>query len=273
MIGSSSCLIDNKALILSISVLCKDYFSLAEINRLFIYAGADETWKADLERASGSQRMDRVNEWVVGIRKNASKESADRILANVSIMILNEYDPDTTETGILRDAIDGDAVPNIVHSSGHKIMPHGIEELLEIIIKGLSRAMYPFCNRRKGKPIVQFSDEYDIQDLFHTLLLPWVNDIRAEEHTPSFAGASARPDFELREHSIICELKYVRDRSHAKRVCDELLVDISRYGETGDWQTLYIIVYDPGKHLRNPAGLKSDLESKSEKLNVNAFIL
>ena len=78
--------------------------------------------------------------------------------------------------------------------------------------------MYPFRNRRKNKAAVQFSDEYDLQDLFHALLRPWVKDIRPEEYTPSYVGSSTRMDFLLREHKIVCELKFVRSASHAKKV-------------------------------------------------------
>ena len=273
MINSPVSLADNKALILSSSVLCKDYFSLAEINRFFIYAGADESWKDELESVSTSQRMDRVNEWVSGIRRNAPEELANTIIGSVSKMILNEYDPDNTESGILREIIDGDHMVNAVLFSRQQIVPHGIEELLEIIIYGLPRAKLPLAKRRSGKPAIRLADEYDVQDLFNALLQPWVKDIRAEEYTPSYAGTSTRMDFLLNEHKIVCEIKFVRDDSHAKKVGDELIIDIAHYRQHPNCETLYAIIYDASELIRNPDGLQSDIESQSDSLDVKVFII
>ncbi len=270
---STETLIDNRVLVHSLGVLSKDYCVIGKIDDLFLYAGAERNWRCEFRQEGSSQRVHRVTEWVAGIRKNASLEAADRIMRSYAELLLRDINVDTVETYLVQQALDGHHSTDSASAFPTSVIPTDVHQLLERVIKGLPRAIYPFRNRRKNKVAIEFSDEYDVQDLFYTLLLPWVDDIRAEEHTPSFAGSSARPDFELRAHSIICELKYIRDRSHAKKVCDELLVDISRYGETGDWQTLYIIIYDPGKHLRNPAGVKADLESKSDKLEIKTYIL
>ena len=272
MDDSSEALIHNRVLIHNLGNLCKGCY-IAEIDKLFRYAGANKDWRRDLPREIDSQRMHRLNEWVDGIKDNASKELSDSILKRFAEFLLKNVENDSTESYIVRQILEGQSPLESASNSTERLVPSNIDELLARVIKGLPRAMYPFRNRRKNKVAIEFTDEYDIQDIFHALLLPWVEDIRAEEHTPSFAGSSARPDFELRKHGVICEVKFVRSRSHAKGVGDELLIDIARYGNTGDWLTLYAIVYDPGKHLRNPAGLKSDLESENEKLTVKAFIL
>jgi hypothetical protein len=63
--------------------------------------------------------------------------------------------------------------------------PSSVEELLQTIIQGLPRAMHPLTHRRKGVANLSFESEYDIQDLLHALLRPWIADIRPEEFTPS----------------------------------------------------------------------------------------
>ena len=271
--GSANALIDNRVLVHSLGVLSKDFCVIGKIDDLFLYAGAERNWRSELRQEGSSQRAHRVVEWVAGIRKNASVKAADRILRSYADLLLKDIDVDTVETYLVQQALDGHPSTESANAFPSSVIPSDVPQLLERVIKGLPRAMYAFRNRRKGKVAIEFSDEYDVQDLFYTLLLPWVDDIRAEEHTSSFAGASARPDFELRQYDILCEVKFVRDRSHAKRVNDELLIDITRYGNAGDWQTLYAIIYDPGKHLRNPAGLKADLESANEKLDVKTFVL
>ena len=58
--------------------------------------------------------------------------------------------------------------------------PSDIEELLQRLIRGLPRAMHPLAYRRKDARSLLFESEYDIQDLLHSQLRPWVADIRPE---------------------------------------------------------------------------------------------
>lgn len=134
--------------------------------------------------------------------------------------------------------------------------------------------MYPLQNRRKDAPCsMQFDNEYDVQDLLHALLRPWIKDIRPEEYTPSYAGSSTRIDFVLADHCIVIEVKYVRDQAHAKKVGDELIIDIAKYRTHPQCRQLWIVVYDSGKLIRNPEGLISDLERHTESIKVRTFIL
>src|SRR5262249_14391210 len=130
--------------------------------------------------------------------------------------------------------------------------PAEIEELLDILIKGLRRSMYPLTHRRKGAQALSFSTEYDVQDLLHVLLRPWVADIRPEEFTPSYAGSSTRMDFLLFAHKTVIELKFVRDRNHAKKIGDELIVDIDHYRQHQDCSRLWCVIFDQDHFLTNP---------------------
>lgn len=140
--------------------------------------------------------------------------------------------------------------------------PRSIEELLEVLVKGLRRAMHPLTHRRKGANTLSFSVEYDVQDLLHSLLRPWVADIRPEEFTPSYAGSSTRMDFLLPAHSLVLEIKIVRDRAHGKNIGDELIIDIEHYRRHPNCKTLWCVIYDPQAFLTNAEGLKKDLEGK-----------
>ncbi len=157
------------------------------------------------------------------------------------------------------------------------VKPSNVEELLEIIIKGLRRAMHPLTHRRKGAQSLAFANEYDVQDLLHALLRPWIIDIRAEEFTPSYAGSSTRMDFLLPAHRLIIETKIVRDRSHAKKVGDELIIDIDHYRKHPDCQRLWCVIYDPDQLITNAGGLKIDLEGsrviRDQTVDVRLFIL
>lgn len=147
------------------------------------------------------------------------------------------------------------------------IQPSSIDELLEVLVKGLPRAIYPLQHRRKGSRNLSFTSEYDIQDLLHALLRPWVADVRPEEFTPSYAGSSTRMDFLLPEHSLVIETKLVRDKTHATKIGDELIIDIDHYRTHPNCSKLWCIVYDPNHYIQNVGGLVRDLagESKNEK--------
>lgn len=160
---------------------------------------------------------------------------------------------------------------------GEPKRPSSLEELLQIIIRGLPRAMHPLTHRRKGVTSLSIESEYDIQDLLHSQLRPWVADIRPEEFTPSYAGSSTRMDFLLPEHFLVLETKKVRDKTHAKGIGDELIIDIEHYRRHSKCDRLWCVVYDPLHLIPNPSGLINDLEgtraTPDGRLQVRVFIV
>ncbi|ODS32894.1 MAG: hypothetical protein SCARUB_02000 [Candidatus Scalindua rubra] len=54
-------------------------------------------------------------------------------------------------------------------------------------------------NRFNNRPTLEIEDEYDVQDLLHSLLKIYFDDIRVEEWVPSYAGSSSRIDFLLKK--------------------------------------------------------------------------
>jgi hypothetical protein len=155
--------------------------------------------------------------------------------------------------------------------------PSSVEELLNVIVRGLPRAMYHLQHRRKGATSLTFLSEYDIQDLLHALLRPWISDVRPEEYTPSYAGSSTRMDFLLADHSLVIETKLVRDKQQAVRIGDELILDIDHYRAHPGCSILWCVIYDPNHYIQNVGGLVRDLEgvSKNEKgtLTTKVFVL
>ena len=155
--------------------------------------------------------------------------------------------------------------------------PAKVEELLEVIVRGLRRSMHPLTHRRKGTQPLSFGSEYDVQDLLHALLRPWISDIRPEEFTPSYAGSSTRMDFLLPAHKLVIETKIVRDRAHAKRVGDELIIDIEHYRRHPSCLSLWCVIYDPDHLITNADGLKTDLQglrsTPDGKVSVRMFVL
>jgi hypothetical protein len=129
--------------------------------------------------------------------------------------------------------------------------------------------------RREGRSTLEIEDEYDVQDLFHSILWLFFADIRPEEYTPSYAGGSSRMDFLLKKEKIAVETKMTRKGKGTEdnRIGQELLLDIERYQEHPDCATLICFVYDPGGRVGNPLGITTDLMKKNTtKLKIRVFI-
>jgi hypothetical protein len=168
--------------------------------------------------------------------------------------------------------------PSVIRPiNGGPRKPADIEELLAVLVKNLRRAMNPLTQRRKGSICLSFETEYDVQDLLHALLRPWVSDIRPEEFTPSYAGSSTRMDFLLPAHKLVLELKFVRDANHAAKIGNELIIDIEHYRRHSGCDSLWCVVYDSNHLIVNADGLKKDLEgerkTKDGTVDVRVFVL
>lgn len=119
------------------------------------------------------------------------------------------------------------------------------------------------CKRYKRRKTIHIRDEYDAQDLLYALLQIQFNDIRREEYTPQYAGASARMDILLKNEQIVVELKMTREDISEKEIGRQLIDDIARYSGHADCKTLVCFIYDPGRMISNPNGLVRDLEVQS----------
>ena len=108
--------------------------------------------------------------------------------------------------------------------------------------------------RHANRSTIEIVDEYDVQDLLHALLRLHFDDVRAEEWTPTYAGAASRMDL------------------GAKEVGEQLMIDIERYTAHPDCDTLICFVYDPEGRVANPVGIERDLNRETDALKVMTII-
>lgn len=118
--------------------------------------------------------------------------------------------------------------------------------------------------RYNNRETLNVNDEYDVQDLLSALLKLHFDDVRPEEWTPSYAGGAVRMDFLLKDCSTVIEVKKTRKSMTAKDLGEQLIIDREKYKSHPDCKTLYCFVYDPDGFLRNPVGIKRDLEAGNE---------
>ena len=126
--------------------------------------------------------------------------------------------------------------------------------------------------RHGGRDAVSIQDEYDVQDLFHAILLLHFDDVRAEEVTPSYAGNSSRVDFYLPAARLMVEVKMTRQSLRQRQVADELIEDAARYAAMERVDTLVCLVYDPSNLCHNPTALEHDVAESGRKLAVHAVV-
>jgi len=126
--------------------------------------------------------------------------------------------------------------------------------------------------RHDNRETLKIEDEYDVQDLFHSLLKIFFNDIRPEEWTPSYAGGSSRMDFILKNEKIVVETKKTRHGLKDIRLGEELIIDIEKYKNHPDCKTLFCFVYNPDGLLDNPSAIENDLTRQEEGIDVIVLV-
>jgi hypothetical protein len=110
------------------------------------------------------------------------------------------------------------------------------------------------------RPTLTVNDEYDVQDLLHSLLHIEFSDIRAEESTPSYAATTKRIDFLLYPEEILIEVKKTRAGLKQREVVNELTIDIATYKAHPKAKHLVCVIWDVDNFLQNPVALKTDIE-------------
>jgi hypothetical protein len=134
---------------------------------------------------------------------------------------------------------------------------HEIAASLPTSIKSLTDrgALTPFA----------VESERDLQDVLLLILRSIFQDTRREDWTPSAAGNAKRIDIVIPSARLLVETKFVRDRRHAKRIADELRVDIESYHHHPACGTFFGFVWDPQRFMDDPAQLEQDLSAPRTK--------
>lgn len=147
-----------------------------------------------------------------------------------------------------------------------------LQELLALLRRFPQFAMQLERPQRE-RAALTIGDEYDVQHLVKSILLLFTDDVRAEEWTPSWAGASARMDFLLKRERIAVEIKKTRGGLGPRKLGEELSTDGAHYKGHSDVDVLVCFVYDPENVVTNPRGFEDDVTSlTSESLRVVAIV-
>lgn len=144
---------------------------------------------------------------------------------------------------------------------------------IQVITSRFHAVVIQLRQRYENRASLDVKDEYDVQDLFHSLLNLYFNDIRKEEWIPSYAGGASRIDFFLPEISAVIEIKRSRQSMSTKDLGEQLIVDIAKYKRHPQCSRLICFVYDPEGRVNNPRGLENDLSNCDNDIDVRTIIV
>lgn len=144
---------------------------------------------------------------------------------------------------------------------------------IEVIANRFHAVVMQLRQRHDNRNTIDVNDEYDVQDLFHSLLRLYFNDIRPEEWVPSYAGGASRSDFLLPEINTVIELKKTRKSMSTKDLGEQLIVDIAKYKNHPQCRRLICFVYDPEGRVTNPRGIEKDLSDCERDIDVRTIIV
>lgn len=151
-----------------------------------------------------------------------------------------------------------------------------VQNLLVALDKTVNRfhaVVMQLRDRHSQRPTLDVNDEYDVQDLMHSLLRINFDDVRAEEWVPSYAGAASRTDFLLPQIETVVEIKKTRQGLNARAVGEQLIIDIAKYKRHPQCRLLVCFVYDPEGRIANPSGIENDLNSGDHGIEVRVSIV
>ena len=116
---------------------------------------------------------------------------------------------------------------------------------------------------------IRIGNEYDLQRMVYSILLPIFPTIRQEVNSDNGYGGM-RADIYLEDYSLIIETKCTRDSMSEKRLLDELGADIFHYKV----KTVFILIFDKTGIIKNPVVFERAFKRDKDKYDktVRLFI-
>jgi|WetSurMetagenome_2_1015567.scaffolds.fasta_scaffold273587_1 hypothetical protein len=119
--------------------------------------------------------------------------------------------------------------------------------------------------RRKGKTPYSIEDEYDVQDLLFSIFKSHYQYADRESPASSVGKGSTVIDIVIPEHSIVIEIKIIKETSKEKSIIEELKIDFESYFTHKACKNLIAFIYDPNTVIKDPDKIINDLSGNRTK--------
>lgn len=241
---------------------CVDYYTGEPSINILIKKGKDALYydEIDVIKYTITELIEWYDNNIVKICSNEYIDNKDVHKKNINI--LKE----------LQEFAESDDFDPPAHKRASTFKETALDKLI-VLISRFHLIAKQLRHRYDSRSTLDISDEYDVQDLLHSLLYLYFDDVRPEEWTPSYAGKCSRQDFLLKNENIVIEVKKTRNGLSEKELGDQLIVDIARYKTHQNCKTLVCFVYDPEERILNPVGIESDLTAEHDGLKVIVKII
>ncbi len=128
-------------------------------------------------------------------------------------------------------------------------------DIIEHILYHINSVAEQLLDRYDKRETLRIGDEYDVQDLLHSLLAMFFDDVVNEEWLPSLGANPSRGDFLLLDNGTIIEVKTTLKKTgvdKAIRVSLErdLNDDLMKYSRWPGCKRIFLFVYDPEKKIK-----------------------
>lgn len=133
------------------------------------------------------------------------------------------------------------------------------------VLEAFSYSHAALDNRGHSRPAFKIINEYDVQDLFHSIMKPYFPDVVTEEYTLKRAGKTKRLDLVIPGLETVIETKMVRSKEHASKIADELDIDIRGYVSHPHCRRFFCYVYDPKRYIKDPRAVERDLSGEASQ--------
>ena len=241
---------------------CVDYYTGEPSINTLLKNGKDALFHDDIEVIKFT-----IKELIEWYSIHLNKICKDDFLDNKDVHKKNKETLNELLTYIERDEF---KQPVNIYTSFNK--ENSLDKLM-ILISNFHLVARQLRYRHDSRPTLDICDEFDVQDLFHSLLFLYFDDVRSEEWTPSYAGKCSRQDFLLKKENIVIEVKKTRNGLSEKEIGDQLIIDIARYKRHPECKVLVCFIYDPEERILNPFGIENDLTKEQDGLKVIVKII
>lgn len=146
-------------------------------------------------------------------------------------------------------------------------------QVIEKLFSRIHHVIKQLRNRHDDRATLDAKDEYDVQDLLHSMLRIYFDNILPEEWNPSYAGSQSQVDFLLPREKVAIEVKDTRSGLNNKKLKSQLIEDKEQYKKNPQCKTLYCLVYDPDGRITNPRGFEDDINEDSKEFICKTMIV